>query len=276
MDNGSGQGRSIVVMTANLAAGLAPDDQVIASITRERPDVVAFQELTRSQAERLRERLDEAYPYAEFIADGNEGRGLLSTFPIAWAHEVEIAEGRPDIVALLDVEGRDVFFVVAHPRPQKMSRIGLSFSFGSMRQILRLGEMTSDYATGILVGDLNMSPRHAGYARLEKMGLVDTFAAKGRGSGNTFPTRVGSARGASERMARRKVPPLVRFDYVWVTPNVEVELAWVGTDTGSDHAPVLARLRLPDQAAHESPDERQESSSPPSQARREGPCIGRN
>jgi endonuclease/exonuclease/phosphatase family metal-dependent hydrolase len=245
MTEGSVRSRSIVVMTANLAAGLATDDQVVASVAHERPDIVAFQELTRGQADRLRERFSGMFPYMEFIADGNEGRGLLSTFPIAWAHEIEIAVGRPDIVALLDVEGRDVFFVVAHPRPQKVSRAGLSFSFASMRQILRLGEMTSGYAMGILVGDLNMSPRHGGYGRLEKMGLVDTFAAKGRGAGNTFPIRFGSARGASPRMARRKVPPVVRFDYVWVTPNIEVELAWVGTDTGSDHAPVLARVRLP-------------------------------
>lgn len=238
-------GSSIVVMTANLAAGLAPDERVIAAIHHERPDVIGLQELTRRQAMRLHERLGGRYPHAEFIADGNEGRGILSRFPIAWAHTLEIAQGRPDVVALLDIEGNDVFLVVAHPRPQKVSAMGLSFSFGSMRQILRLGELTTGHAYGILVGDLNMTPRHAGYARLEKMGLVDTFAVRGRGPGNTFPTRIGSARGASERMARRKVPPLVRFDYVWVTPNVDVERAWVGTDTGSDHAPVLARLRLP-------------------------------
>lgn len=241
----AGGGRSIVVMTANLAAGLAPDAQVVASIQRERPDVVAFQELLNAQALRLRERLAGTYPYAEFIGDGNEGRGILSTFPIAWAHAVEISAGRPDIVALIDIDGQDVFLVVAHPRPQKVTATGLTFSFGSKRQILRLGELATGHAAGILVGDLNMSPRHPGYARLRELGLVDTFAARGRGPGNTFPTRVSSIRGRSERLARQKVPPLVRFDYIWCTANLETELAWVGTDTGSDHAPVLARLRLP-------------------------------
>ena len=101
----------------------------------------------------------------------------------------------------------------------------------------------------MLVGDFNMTPRHPGYARLEKLGLVDAFAEKGRGSGNTVPTRVGSVRVAAERMARRRVPPVVRFDYIWCTPNLEVEAAWVGTDTGSDHAPVLARLRIPANAS---------------------------
>lgn len=238
-------GRSIVVMTANLAAGLAPDDQIVASIRAERPDIVAFQELLSEQAVRLERKLAREYPFSSFISDGNEGRGILSTFPIAWAREMEISTGRPDIVSLIDVDGQDLFLVVAHPRPQKVSRTGLLFTFGSKRQILRLGKITTDAATGILLGDLNMSPRHPGYIRLLDLGLVDTYAAKGRGSGNTFPTRVSSIRKRSDRLARQKVPPLVRFDYIFCTPNISVEEAWVGTDTGSDHLPVLARLRLP-------------------------------
>lgn len=239
------EGRNIVVMTANLAAGLAPDDQVVAAIRHERPDIVAFQELLSEQAVRLGQELARDYAYTAFIADGNEGRGILSTFPIAWAHEMEISEGRPDIVSLIDVDGQDLFLVVAHPRPQKVTRTGLFFSFGSKRQILRLGKITTDSPTGILLGDLNMSPRHPGYTRLTDLGLVDAFAAKGTGTGNTFPTRVSSIRKRSDRLARQKVPPLVRFDYIFCTPNIEIDASWVGTDTGSDHAPVLARIRLP-------------------------------
>jgi endonuclease/exonuclease/phosphatase family metal-dependent hydrolase len=242
---GQAAGRSIVVMTANLAAGLAPDDQVVAAIHRERPHIVAFQELVQAQAGRLQHALGRDYAYTGFIADGNEGRGILSSFPIAWAHPMEISEGRPDFVALIDVDGQDLFFVVAHPRPQKMTMSGLFFSFGSKRQILRLGRITTDSPTGILLGDLNMTPRHPGYARLRDLGLVDAYAAKGEGAGNTFPTRVSSLRKRSDRLARQKVPPLVRFDYIFCTPNIEVDSAWVGTDTGSDHAPVLAKLRLP-------------------------------
>ena len=239
------QRQGIVVMTANLAAGLAPDDQVVAAVHRERPHIVAFQELLSEQADRLEHRLRRDFAHARFIADGNEGRGILSTFPIAWAHRMEISEGRPDIVALIDVDGQDLFLVVGHPRPQKMTPTGLLFPFGSKRQILRLGEITTGTPAGILVGDLNMTPRHPGYARLTELGLVDAFAAKGSGTGNTFPTRISSIRKRSDRLARQKVPPLVRFDYIWCTPGIEIDAAWVGTDTGSDHAPVLARVRLP-------------------------------
>jgi endonuclease/exonuclease/phosphatase family metal-dependent hydrolase len=242
---GQATGPSIVVMTANLAAGLAPDDQVVAAIHRERPHIVAFQELVSEQATRLERALHHDYAHTSFIADGNEGRGILSRFPIAWAHPMEISEGRPDVVALIDVHGQDLFVVVAHPRPQKMTMSGLFFSFGSKRQILRLGQITTDAPTGILLGDLNMSPRHPGYARLRDLGLVDAYAAKGEGAGNTFPTRVSSLRKRADRLARQKVPPLVRFDYIFCTPNIDIDSAWIGTDTGSDHAPVLAKLRLP-------------------------------
>jgi endonuclease/exonuclease/phosphatase family metal-dependent hydrolase len=240
-----GADRDVVIMTANVGAGLAPDEEIIAAVEAESPDIVAFQELPRQQAIRLQLRLAESYPNASFNADGNEGRGILSRFPIVWAHPVEISQGRPDLIALVDVHGQDLFFIVGHPRPQKMRPAGLMFSFGSKRQILRLGEMTTDQPTAVLVGDFNMSPRHPGYRRLEKLGLVDAFAMKGEGSGNTFPTRIAAARQASLRMARQRVPPVVRFDYIFCTPNIEIDASWVGADTGSDHAPVLARVRLP-------------------------------
>lgn len=242
---GPSEGHSIVVMTANVGAGLASVAEIEGAVRGERPDIVAFQELPREQAMALQSRLVDCYPHGYFTGDRNEGRGILSMYPLAWAHEVEISEGRPDVVALIDVEGQDLFLVVGHPRPQRLSLAGLVFSFGSKRQILRLGEITQDSPTALLVGDLNMTPRHPGYARLRKLGLVDAFAEKGEGAGNTFPIRVGSVRAASSRMARRRVPPVVRFDYIWCTPNVEIERAWVGMDTGSDHAPVLARLRIP-------------------------------
>lgn len=101
-----------------------------------------------------------------------------------------------------------------------------------------------DVSPAILLGDLNMSPRHPGHRRLERIGLVDAFAQHGKGMGLTFPARVGFAKGVNERFARSKVVPLVRFDYIWTTPDLTAEAAWVGADAGSDHLPVLARLQV--------------------------------
>jgi endonuclease/exonuclease/phosphatase (EEP) superfamily protein YafD len=98
----------------------------------------------------------------------------------------------------------------------------------------------------VLLGDFNMGPRHPGYARFERLGLVDAFAMAGTGRGLTFPIRM-RLRQVRERPGRVTVvptPPVKRFDYVWVTPDLDPEAAWIGPDTGSDHASVMARIRL--------------------------------
>jgi endonuclease/exonuclease/phosphatase family metal-dependent hydrolase len=83
------------------------------------------------------------------------------------------------------------------------------------------------------------------YARFVTAGLVDAFAAAGAGRGWTLPRRVGNA--ARSQLGLRRVPlrPVARVDYIWCTPDVQPETAWVGDDGGSDHLPVGARLVLP-------------------------------
>jgi endonuclease/exonuclease/phosphatase (EEP) superfamily protein YafD len=38
--------------------------------------------------------------------------------------------------------------------------------------------------------------------------------------------------------------PVLRVDYIWYTEPIHCKSAWIGSDTGSDHLPVLARLEL--------------------------------
>jgi len=235
----------VTVMTANVGAGLAHDTDIEAALRAAGADIVGFEELPRAQARRLRGALADVYPEAAFFADGNEGRGVMSRYPLRSARILEIATGRPDVVAEIDVEGLVLTVIVAHPRPQRITRTGLLFDFPSRRQFLRLARLTREAAPAVMLGDFNMSPRHPGYLRIQAMGLVDTFAAKGKGLGLTFPTRVGFSRMPGDRLARSKVPPVVRFDYIWCTPDITVQAAWIGPDAGSDHAPVMARLTLP-------------------------------
>ena len=238
--------RVITVMTANVGAGLASVGEIEEAVRKADADIIAFEELPREQGKQLTATFADRYPASASFGDGHEGRGILSRYPLTSAHTVEIATGRPDVVALVDVDGLELTVVVAHPRPQKLSPGGLFFAFGSLRQMLRLGQNTVDSAPAVLLGDFNMTPRHPGYARLRDLGLVDAFGVAGKGLGLTFPTRVGVTKWSrNERIARSKIVPLVRFDYVWCTPDITVEAAWIGPDTGADHATVMARLRLP-------------------------------
>ena len=240
-----GPGHVVTVMTANVGAGRASDVAIVRAVRASGADVVAFEELPRAQAIRLRRALHDRYPAVAMFGDGNEGRGVFSRFPMRAAWMVEIAAGRPDCVAEIEVGAQVLTVVVAHPRPQRLRRNGLLFDFPSLRQFLRLARITRDAAPAVMVGDLNMSPRHPGYRRIEALGLVDAFAVKGTGRGLTFPTRLGFAPRAGEPRALGRMLPVVRFDYIWCTPDITVLRAWIGPDAGSDHAPVLARLRLP-------------------------------
>jgi endonuclease/exonuclease/phosphatase family metal-dependent hydrolase len=224
---------------------LAPDAAIEAAIRAELPDIVALQELPHLQALRLQHSLADIYDEGVFIADGNEGRGILSRFPIRSSRTMEIAAGRPDFIAALDVGGAELTIVVAHPRPQRVTRAGLLFTFSSLRQMLQLARYTADASPAVLLGDFNMTPRHPGYRRLGRLGLRDAWVEGGKGRGLTFPMRIGYTRWPGEPLARRKVVPMVRFDYIWCTPEITVLEAWLGPDAGSDHAPVLARLHLP-------------------------------
>ena len=39
------------------------------------------------------------------------------------------------------------------------------------------------------------------------------------------------------------IPPLLRLDYIWHTPDLRASQAWLGDPFGSDHRPVVAILR---------------------------------
>lgn len=237
---------SFTIMTANVAAGLAPVASIAAAIRAGTPDIVALVELPRGEAERLGAALAGLYPHTAFIADRNEGRGILSRYPIREYRGFEVAPGRPDLVSIIDTPGHDLTVVVAHPRPQRITRTGLLFTFSSLKQVLSLARYASEEAPAVLLGDLNMSPRHPGYRRLERLGLRDAWAETNEARGNTFPIRIGHTRFSGPRLAHRRVPPIVRFDYIWCTKEIAVQDAWIGPDTGSDHASVVARLRLPE------------------------------
>lgn len=226
------------VMTANLGAGIAPDEDVRQAIKHERPDIVAMQELTAKQGERLRKELAESYPYVVLHGDSHEGRGVFSRFPIAHHHVVQFAEDRPDIRVVVDVCGIALTVIVGHPRPQRITPKGLAFRRASLRQMLRLGRAAIDQGNTILLGDLNMTPRHPGYQRISQLGIIDAFSEAGSGPGYTFPAIIRTGK------TYLRIRPVVRFDYIWVTPDIGIQASYVGNATGSDHLPVVADITI--------------------------------
>jgi endonuclease/exonuclease/phosphatase (EEP) superfamily protein YafD len=237
----------VSVMTANLGNGLAPDDQVIAAFKDSGADLIAMQELNARQAARLLPAMAGMYPHAIAFGDSYEGRGMLSRYPITSSVSVDLVPGRPDVIARIDLGPTGLTIIIGHPRPQVIRRGRVRFAMGSLRQLVLLANAALESPPAVLLGDFNMSPRHIGYSRYVRMGLVDAFEVAGSGRGWTFPIRmkVRPPRNEPQRVRLVTTPPIKRFDYIWTTPDLGVAAARIGPDTGSDHATVLATLLVP-------------------------------
>jgi vancomycin resistance protein VanJ len=234
----------ISAMTFNVGNGLAQPWQLAELLKRNRVDVVGLQELAVEQAEVLAE-LRSLYPYQVLVPTGFTGKGLLSRHPIVHHEYLALYPERPDLRAVVNVGDTALQVLVAHPPPPRLRGTRVSFDSMAISQIDALAGLAREHPPAVLLGDFNMTPRNPMYARLVAGGLVDAFAAAGAGRGWTLPRRVGQAARFRHGLHRLPLRPVARVDYIWCTPGVNAEAAWVGSDAGSDHLPVLARLALP-------------------------------
>lgn len=233
------------VLTYNVGNGLAEPRRLVDLLARARTDLVGLQELAPSQAEVLAADLASVYPYQVLAPGGFSGKGVLSRFPILSDEELHLYPGRPDLRVMADLGGTTLQVLVAHPPPPRLTGVRFGFDPQAAAQLAVLAELALEHSPSLLLGDFNMTPRNPVYARFLAAGLVDAFAVGGAGRGWTLPRRVGNA--ARFQLGFHRVPlrPVARVDYIWCTPGVQPEAAWVGDDGGSDHLPVGARLVLP-------------------------------
>jgi endonuclease/exonuclease/phosphatase (EEP) superfamily protein YafD len=211
-------------------------------------DLVGLQELAHAQAEALSSDLVDVYPYQLLTPTGFSGKGLLSRFPILHAEHLSLYPERPDLRATVDVGGQPLSVLVAHPPPPRLSGSRIGFDPTAVSQLDALAGTALRQAPSILLGDFNMTPRNPVYARFVAAGLEDAFAVAGSGRGWTLPRRLGHASRFRHGLQALPLRPVARVDYIWYTPGLGAEAAWVGDDGGSDHLPVLARLTLNAQA----------------------------
>jgi vancomycin resistance protein VanJ len=241
-------GPTFTVMTYNLGNGLAAPDRLVATLRAAKADVVGLQELDGAQASAIERHLGDLYPGAILHPGGFAGKGLLSRYPIVEQEQLHLSPDRPDLRAVVEVDGSPLTVIVAHPRPPKMRLTGMVFDPVTANQIDMLAEIAVASGPAVVVGDFNMTVRHSRYAHWTSAGLVDAFRAIRRG-GATLPVRVGRSANLKDRLVGFPLLPVVRVDYIWHTTHLVAQAAWVGDDAGSDHLPVLARLALRASAA---------------------------
>jgi endonuclease/exonuclease/phosphatase (EEP) superfamily protein YafD len=184
------------------------------------------------------------FPYQALHPAGFAGKGLLSRYPHLAEERLTLYPSRPDLHTIIDIGGMLLTVIVAHPPPPQLCRRGLVFPNSAAAQIEALAGRVIAGAPALLMGDLNFTPRHPFYRRLSLMGLHDSFGGAGQGRGWTLPTRIGPSSRLNHWFHWVPLPPVVRIDYIWHTAPITTQAAWVGPDAGSDHLPVLARLRI--------------------------------
>ena len=236
-----GDAPTLTVMTYNVLYTTTDATPIAENVTRNGPDVVAFEELTRPLAEQLEHEIGTHYPYHTPMHDGCRAEvAVWSRYPL------QVETLNRDVLCrarsvVLDLDGHAVRVVAVHAWPYTaLDRDSVEQSFQWRQEQI---EDLLKFVNGrpeplVLLGDLNSTPTHEVYRTLS-IHLQDAFREAGWGLGHTFPAQV-------VRAWRIPSPArLIRIDHIFHSAGWRAEAAWVGKwDGSSDHLPVVARLRL--------------------------------
>ncbi len=219
-------GPAFTVVTANLQYSNHDTSRFLDWLARNPADLVVLQEVTGAWADALSGVPD--YPQREFLVrDDAYGVGVMSRWPLRSIEPRDFAgDGLPSLSGGLVIEGQPLRFLALHARWPILPALASSRdrSLDAAAALVRAG----DGAAAVL-GDLNLTAYSPVFARfLEAAGLRDA---------------VGEPRWAPTWMAGFW-PLALRIDHVLVTPDLCVEHIEVGPSIGSDHRPLIARLRL--------------------------------
>ncbi len=236
---------TVNVLTYNLGDGLVSPGELESLLADSDADIVGLVEVTPEMAAALPVELKALYPYQEVRGLGIPGEGLLSRYPITSATWHEFNPGRPDLQAVIDLNGTPITVIVAHPPPPHLTLTGIKSRPGTTGQLDSLITLIEGVQGPLIVlGDFNITRMHEEYQRLESAGLTDVFRNAGHGVGFTSLIRLQKPHVIPGWVSRFRFPATMRIDYVWVSDDWLPMDAWVGDDAGSDHLPVLATLAL--------------------------------
>ena len=239
--------KNFLVLTYNVGNGRADPDKLASELRENEVDIVGLQELSGHQSSRIQCTLGSDYPHRALFPGGFAGKGIISRYPILRATQVHLGPERPDLAVTLDFAGIELTVISAHPPPPRFRKTSFSFDPPTIRQIEALAALAVERKPAVLLGDFNFVQKSKEYRLIKSRGLRDAFLESGRGYGLTLPRRIGPWRRLQwlNKMLRW-IPliPMARVDYIWYTEPIRSQASWVGEDSGSDHLPVLARLKF--------------------------------
>jgi endonuclease/exonuclease/phosphatase family metal-dependent hydrolase len=227
--------------------GLLDIGRVAEVIARERPDVVALQELDVGRArtggvDQALAIAGELGMHVQFhpafnIAEELYGDAILSTAPI----EVRHAGALPTSPSVRGLEPRGALWVAVELDDCRLQIVNTHLGLVPHEQRAQADALMSRAWLGhpdctdpaILVGDFNATAQHSTYRRISSR-LADAQAAVRRAGRRirTFPSRM----------------PMLRIDHVFVSRSVKVTAAYAPRHAlarvASDHLPLVVDFRI--------------------------------
>jgi endonuclease/exonuclease/phosphatase (EEP) superfamily protein YafD len=219
-------GPAFTVVTANLQYSNHDTGRFLDWLASNPADLVVLQEVTGVWAGALSQV--SGYPQQTLLMrEDPYGIGLLSRWPLRSVERRDFAgDGLPSLSGELVVQGQPVRFLALHTHWPVLPGLAASRdrSLDAAAASLHAGD-----GPAAVLGDLNLTAYSPVFARfLESAGLRDALQEP-----RWSPTWVAGF-----------WPLALRIDHVLVTPDLCVEHVEVGPSIGSDHRPVIARLRL--------------------------------
>jgi len=232
-------GETLRVMTYNIHQGINADlmvdlGSIADAIVRENPDVVALNEVNRARATNgfldvlpyLSRRLDMPYVFGANYEDGQYGNAILSRYPIVdWenTHYVNnTTEIRGALRAGIQTADGEVTFYSTH-----LDHIGGEDN-ARLEQVTELLALWNGAGRTVILGDMNAIPDTPEISALYAAEFVDVLLATGQADAFTFWDPIPT--------------PGRRIDFIFITPDLKVENAWLPQTRASDHLPVVAEI----------------------------------
>ena len=219
------------VMTFNIHYANRNADALVSLVRTEKPDLIAFQEITSEIITPLREGIGGEYPY--FLLDDAQWPRLaiVSRYPItglavpteAWRTQWAIVETPAGPVVVWNVHS-----------PSSVRQEDWEWQRRTFQAIS--STLAPDECPTLVMGDLNTTDQNENYSLLSSS-LVDVQRQAGDGLGFTFPdTRLYFP-------SHPGIGPFIRIDHILASTQFVPKEVHVGAGCyGSDHFPVITTL----------------------------------
>lgn len=225
----------LTLVHINLWGGRNIDrESLFKQMAPEDPDVVVVSELEGSWYRTLAARLGHKYPYVS-SHPYNAGVGIYSKYPILKPElRFESEKHRARLLCQLDIKGhKPVGLMLVHPCVPIMSKSRFDSRNKELTELYP-SEIKTLGDEQILIGDLNCTPWSPYFDKLLDNGHLKD-SERGFGYTPSWPTKM---------FLFIPLRPFLPIDHVLVSQGIVVKERRLLGEVGSDHLPVLVKLKL--------------------------------